>query len=115
MYALHVCSAIQSSESAATGLYRHLPRLHQPNFFPSETGVGYKIPPVLHLMEPIRNEMTIISGLDHRGRNGHEGWKAWMTGTATRGVSIDQLVAASIGDQTVVNHPRTRGSAIPAT
>ena len=44
--------------------------------------------------------MTILSGLDHRGRNGHEGWKAWMTGVATGAVSMDQLVAAAVGDQT---------------
>jgi hypothetical protein len=73
---------------------------HQASFFPSDTGTNYKISPVLNSLESFRNEMTIFSGLDHRGRNGHEGWKAWMTGTATGGVSMDELVAASIGDRT---------------
>ncbi len=44
--------------------------------------------------------MSIFSGLDHRGRNGHEGWRAWISGKATGSVSFDQLVADQLGDQT---------------
>jgi len=73
---------------------------HQASFFPSDTRTNYKISPVLSSVDSFRNEMTIFSGLDYRGCNGHEGWKAWMTGTATGGVSMDQLVAASVGDRT---------------
>lgn len=73
---------------------------HQRDFFPSDVGIDYGMSPVLQPMDGFRNEMTILSGLDHRGRNGHEGWKAWMSGVATGGVSMDQVVADQIGDQT---------------
>lgn len=73
---------------------------HQADFFPSSTGRNYDISPVLKPIEGFRKEMTIFSGLDHRGRNGHEGWRAWMSGRATGSVSMDQLVADQIGDQT---------------
>jgi hypothetical protein len=73
---------------------------HQRDFFPSEAGSDYSIPPVLKPLEGFRDEMTVLSGLDHRGRNGHEGWKAWMSGVATGAVSMDQLVANHVGDQT---------------
>ena len=73
---------------------------HQRDFFPSDVGIDCGMSPVLQPMDGFRNEMTILSGLDHRGRNGHEGWKAWMSGVATGGVSMDQVVADQIGDQT---------------
>jgi hypothetical protein len=73
---------------------------HQANFFPGQAGHGYAMPTVLRPLESFRRQMSIFSGLDHRGRNGHEGWKAWMTGKATGSVSVDQLVADVVGDQT---------------
>lgn len=73
---------------------------HQADFFPQQAGRDYEISSVLAPLETFRNEMSIFSGLDHRGRNGHEGWKAWMTGTATGSVSMDSIVADQIGGQT---------------
>ncbi|NCF87728.1 MAG: DUF1552 domain-containing protein [Verrucomicrobiaceae bacterium] len=73
---------------------------HQSDFFPQQSGRDYTLSPVLQPLAPFREEMTVFSGLDHRGRNGHEGWKAWMTGKATGSVSMDQLVADAVGDQT---------------
>ena len=73
---------------------------HQPDFFPSQTGSDYTTPQVLKSVHSFRDEMTIFSGLDHRGRNGHEGWRAWLTGSAAGSVSLDQVVAARIGDRT---------------
>ena len=73
---------------------------YQRDFFPTNTGRDYDISPVLKPIEKFRDEMTIFSGLDHRGRNGHEGWRAWMSGKATGSVSMDQLVADEVGDQT---------------
>ncbi len=73
---------------------------YQKDFFPTTTGPGYKISPVLKPIEDYREQMTIFSGLDHRGRNGHEGWRAWMSGSATGSVSMDQLVAATVGHNT---------------
>ena len=73
---------------------------YQSDFFPAKTGAGYDMSPVLKPIERFRDEMTIFSGLDHRGRNGHEGWRAWMSGSATGSISMDQLIATEIGDQT---------------
>lgn len=73
---------------------------HQESFFPAQTGRRFKLPSVLEPMSGFREEMSILSGLDHRGRNGHEGWKAWMSGVATGSVSMDQLVANEIGHRT---------------
>jgi hypothetical protein len=73
---------------------------HQSDFFPHQVGRDYGLSPVLEPLAGFRDEMSIFSGLDHRGRNGHEGWKAWMTGNGARSVSMDQLVADAVGDQT---------------
>lgn len=73
---------------------------YQRDFFPVQTGSDYQMSPVLKPVEPFRDDMTIFSGLDHRGRSGHEGWRAWMSGRATGSVSMDQLVADTVGDQT---------------
>ena len=73
---------------------------HQPDFFPEQTGRQYLCSPVLEPVESYRKKFTIFSGLDHRGRNGHDGWKAWMSGSASGSVSMDQLVAAKVGERT---------------
>ena len=73
---------------------------YQQDFFPSETGRDYEISPVLQPIEQLRDQMSVFSGLDHRARNGHEGWKAWMTGSATGSISLDQIIAGQIGHQT---------------
>lgn len=73
---------------------------YQDDFFPKQIGHGYSMPSVLEPIRRFRDDMTIFSGLDHRGRNGHEGWKAWITGSASGSVSFDQLVADQIGAKT---------------
>ena len=73
---------------------------HQANFFPKQTGKLYELPYVLEPLSQFRDKFSIFSGLDHRGRNGHEGWKAWMSGYASGSVSMDQLVAEHIGEAT---------------
>ncbi len=73
---------------------------HQSDFFPAWTGENYEISPVLKPLEAFRDEMTVFSGLDHRGRSGHKGWKAWMTGSPSGRVSMDQVVAERVGEQT---------------
>ena len=73
---------------------------HQPAFFPADSGSGYRCSEVLQPIESFRDDFTVFSGLDHRGRNGHGGWKAWMSGSASGSVSLDQLVAAHVGEAT---------------
>ena len=106
--------ALPALESLAGPLSAHDPRLrpqrlvcigtylgfHQASFFPTDTGTNYELSPVLRPLSEFRSAMTIFSGLDHRGRNGHEGWKAWMTGSSTGSISLDELVAAKVGAHT---------------
>ncbi len=70
---------------------------HQADFFPRQTGKSYDMPYVLEPLTRFRDQFSIFSGLDHRGRHGHEGWKAWMSGSASGSVSMDQLVADHVG------------------
>ena len=73
---------------------------HREHFFPKQTGKFDEMPHVLEPLQDLRQKLSIFSGLDHRGRNGHEGWKAWMTGSAAGSVSMDQLVSDHVGHQT---------------
>ena len=73
---------------------------YQPHFFPARTGHRYEVPEVLAPVAEFRDKLTVFSGLDHRGRNGHHGWKAWLSGSASGRVSFDQLIAAQVGDRT---------------
>lgn len=73
---------------------------YQSAFFPARTGPDYETSPVLAPLERYRDRSTVLSGLDHRGRNGHGGWKAWMSGSAAGSVSMDQVVAAHVGHRT---------------
>ena len=66
-------------------------------FFPKQTGADYETPEVLEPLAPFRDQTTILSGLDHRGPNGHRGWRAWLTGAIKGGASVDQIVASQIG------------------
>jgi len=73
---------------------------HQTDFFPKQTGKAYDMPYVLEPLASFRNQFSVFSGLDHRGRNGHEGWQAWLSGSATGSVSMDQLVVEHVGHHT---------------
>ena len=73
---------------------------HQQAFFPSAVGPDYQLPKLLAPLSPLKESLSLFSGLDHRGRNGHEGWKAWLSGTATGGLSVDQRIALQVGDKT---------------
>lgn len=73
---------------------------HRESFFPTEIGYGFRMPEVLDPLSAYQEKLSIFSGLDHRGRNGHEGWKAWMTGKTGGSISVDQLIANAIGDKT---------------
>lgn len=79
---------------------------------PKTTGKDYEISPTLKPLAPFRQQMSILSGLQHiRGQDGgHRGVDLWLTGANLRGPtsdytntqSIDQLAAEHIG-QTYFN------------
>ena len=72
---------------------------HTPSWFPKETGTKYKTSQVLEPLEDLRSEFSLFSGLDHRAPNGHKNWSNFLTGKGTPGVSLDQIVAGKVGDQ----------------
>ncbi|MEM1442383.1 MAG: DUF1552 domain-containing protein [Verrucomicrobiota bacterium] len=72
---------------------------HTPSWFPKETGSDYEMSQVLAPLEDLRSDFSLFSGLDHRAPNGHKNWSNFLTGKGTPGISLDQIVARAIGDQ----------------
>lgn len=95
---VHASAAVKSPKRfVSVGTYLGF---HQDDFFPKTAGKSYEMPFVLDPLKNFREQFSIFSGLDHRGRNGHEGWQAWMSGSATGSVSMDQLIAEHVGHHT---------------
>lgn len=77
-------------------------------FFPEQTGRDYALSPYLQPGEALRNEFTIFSGTSHPGVDGgHSAEKSFLTAAPSPGartfkntISLDQLLAEKIGDQT---------------
>lgn len=77
-------------------------------FFPEKDGPEYEPSPYLKLLEPVRRDFTVFSGLSHPGVDGgHANEKAFLTGAphpAGAGfrntVSLDQVVAEQVGSRT---------------
>jgi hypothetical protein len=74
--------------------------LHAPALYPHETGHGYQLTPLLEPLAAHRGDFTLFSGLDHRAPNGHGFWQNFLTGQMAKGISLDQVVAAKLGEQT---------------
>jgi len=86
----------------------------QPSWIPKQAGFGYDVPPSLEPLGALRDEVTVLSGLDKansRQGDGHYAKTAnFLTGLPVRkttgkevdvgGISIDQLCAARIGGLT---------------
>ena len=87
----------QARRFVAVGTYLGF---HTPSRFPKKPGDRYAMSRVLKPVERHRVRFTLVSGLDHRAPNGHANWSNFLTGSGTPSVSLDQLIAAHIGDQT---------------
>jgi hypothetical protein len=79
------------------------------NFHPHETGPKFKFNETLKSLEPLRDQVTVFSGLSHpngRQMGGHDTADIWLTGAELKGAqlrnstSLDQVIAAKHGDQT---------------
>ena len=80
------------------------------SWFPRGGEKDFTLSKVLDVLEPLRNDITIYSGLSHpaaRKVHGHSNADQYLTGAATGGhgpyknsVSIDQVYAAHAGDFT---------------
>jgi hypothetical protein len=80
-------------------------------WFPHGNGRNFNFTKCMDPLEPLRNELTVISGLSHTaGRNvhGHNNADQFLTAAATgsgdrvykNSISLDQLYARHVGDQT---------------
>lgn len=82
-------------------------------WFPHGSGKEYTFTKCLEPLEPLRDDLTIFSGLSHpaaRSIHGHSNADQFLTGASTGGagdyknsISIDQVVAAHLGDQTRIS------------
>jgi hypothetical protein len=72
------------------------------NWFPLEVGRNFRLTEVHRALDPFRDQLSFINGMDHhraRAFDGHGSTPAWLTGAdLSRGhdkntVSIDQLIA----------------------
>jgi hypothetical protein len=80
------------------------------SWFPRGGEKDFQLSKVLDVLEPLRNDITIYSGLSHpaaRKVHGHSNADQYLTGAATGGhgpyknsISIDQVYAAHAGDFT---------------
>lgn len=80
------------------------------SWFPQGGEKNFRLTKVLDVLEPLRNDITIYSGLSHpaaRTVHGHSNADQYLTGAPTGGegpyknsISIDQVYAAQVGDLT---------------
>jgi hypothetical protein len=92
-----------------------MPKKEDPAFqdwswFPQGEGKDFKFTKCLDPLEPLRNDVTVISGLSHpaaRSIHGHSNADQFLTGAPTGGsgdyqnsISLDQLYAAHAGEHT---------------
>lgn len=82
--------------------------LHMPYFVPQGTGYDYKPSPYLEVLGELRKKATVFSGISHpHVDGGHAAEKSFLTaaphpgsGSFRNSISVDQLVAESVGSQT---------------
>ena len=83
---------------------------HGPNLFPEKEGKDYQNTPYLEILDDLRSDFTLFSGLSHanqQGSSGHTSEITWLTGVERPGlagfrntISIDQVMARNIGAST---------------
>lgn len=86
--------------------------LHPAYLFPEKAGRDYEMTPYLEVIQDLREDYTIISGLCHAGNNpgfAHQATASFLTGAPGAGrpgfkneISFDQLAAEQIGSETRV-------------
>lgn len=81
---------------------------------PEKTGSDFELPPSLEPLADLRSEVTVLSGLDKKNSHGGDGHYAktanFLTGMpvakttgkdiSSGGISVDQLIANHVGNQT---------------
>jgi hypothetical protein len=82
--------------------------LHGPNLFPEQAGRDYKPSPYLEVLQTLRDDITVCSGLSHPGVDGgHSAESSFLTAAPHPGrpsfrnsISLDQFAADRIGSET---------------
>jgi Protein of unknown function (DUF1552) len=75
---------------------------HPPSFFPTEAGKDYEPTEYLALLQDLRDDFTVISGMSHpEVRGGHEVGCSFLTGAPFRQpfkntISVDQVLAGQL-------------------
>jgi hypothetical protein len=110
LIALPALEALGGTSASAATTAAHKPKnfvaigsylgWHQPAFFPKSVGKDYPMPAILEPLEPLREEFTIFSGLDHRAPNGHKAWSNFLCGNTPGAYSLDQQIADQAGGKT---------------
>ena len=76
------------------------------DYTPKETGLDYKLTPILKPLAAHKKDFTVISGLKLTHSGGHKGDRTFLTGTNTHSsgsklrISCDQELAEAIGKDT---------------
>ncbi len=81
---------------------------YQPSFFPKNTGRDYDLPLLLQPIAPVRQDLTIFSGLDHGVKGGHFAIHSFLSGVRAidakampeGNITLDQRAAETIGGAT---------------
>ncbi|MGI9243415.1 MAG: DUF1552 domain-containing protein [Verrucomicrobiales bacterium] len=83
------------------------------SWFPHGTGADFTFSKCLDPLEPLRDDLTVLSGLSHpavRKVHGHSNADQFLTGADTGGrgdyrnsISLDQFYAAHVGEQTRIS------------
>ncbi len=88
--------------------------VRQDRWTPEGTGSKFELSPILKPLQPFRDDIVVLSNLEHKASRPGDGHyvkcSGWLTGTTitktigkdinANGVSMDQIVAAEIGAQT---------------
>ena len=89
-----------------------MPRMEDPaheewSWFPHGSGKEFTLTKCLDPLEPLRSELTVLSGLSHpavRNVHGHSNADQFLTGADTgasgnyqNSISLDQMLASKIG------------------
>lgn len=81
---------------------------HTPHLFPKQAGRDYEVTPYLQILQPLRDDFTVISGLNHpQVRDSHASEKSFFTGAPNPSspsfrntISLDQVAAETLGRET---------------
>lgn len=101
----------RSTTSVPRAIFCYVPNgvnIHE--WMPATEGSQYELSSTLKVLEEVRDEFTVITGMGHpRCTGGHSGADTWLTGADLKSVpgkdyansmSIDQLIAETHGSQT---------------